>query len=235
MVTASLALRGYAICTAGRSGSNWLCELLASTNALGYPLEYFCGEGRRRMTDPAYPDDAAEQLAWILRIGATPNGVYGVKAFPSHIDRIAPHVRWTQALPNLRFVHLTRRDLVGQAMSLHRANRTDQWRSTWPARAVAEYDGAEIRRCLNVVVRDQARWAAFFARTGIEPLHLVYEDVVDDPQAAVDAVADLMQVTPSPRFDDKAIDLNVQRDAVTDVWRARFVEERGDPSFVDAL
>ncbi|MGP8122502.1 MAG: Stf0 family sulfotransferase [Xanthobacteraceae bacterium] len=38
-----LADRGYAICTMPRSGSNFLCQLLASSGCLGRPLEYFNG------------------------------------------------------------------------------------------------------------------------------------------------------------------------------------------------
>jgi LPS sulfotransferase NodH len=38
------ANRGYAICTSGRSGSNVLCQYLASTGLLGKPLEYIGGK-----------------------------------------------------------------------------------------------------------------------------------------------------------------------------------------------
>src|SRR6202011_3239873 len=81
-------LRGYAICTVARSGSNWLCRLLSSTDVLGKPMEYFNGRGLRLFTDPAYPDDPAEQLARVLSAGATPNGVYGLKVFAWLVDLV---------------------------------------------------------------------------------------------------------------------------------------------------
>ena len=59
--TAEAAVRGYAICTAPRSGSNFLCQLLAGTGLLGRPLEYFNGPGRRYFDDPSYPDDPARR------------------------------------------------------------------------------------------------------------------------------------------------------------------------------
>lgn len=37
--------RGFAICTAPRSGSNFLSQLVASTGQLGRPREYFNGPG----------------------------------------------------------------------------------------------------------------------------------------------------------------------------------------------
>jgi LPS sulfotransferase NodH len=77
-----LIIRGYTICTTPRTGSNFLCELLSSTGVLGRPREYFNGAGRRLHDDPTYPDDPAGQFRRILTMGATPNGVYGLKVFP---------------------------------------------------------------------------------------------------------------------------------------------------------
>ena len=39
---------GYAICTIGRSGSSYLCQLLESTGVLGLPREYFNTATRRQ-------------------------------------------------------------------------------------------------------------------------------------------------------------------------------------------
>jgi len=227
--------RGYAICTVPRSGSNWVCRLLASTGVLGKPLEYFFGHGLRLFTDPAYPDDPTEQLTRVLTAGATANGVYGVKVFPWQLDLVSPHVRWTDALPNLRFVHLARRDLLGQAMSVHRAEQTQQWRSTLPAQGEAAYDGDAILSHLRRLVREQGRWASYFARTGIEPVRLIYEELVDRPQAAVDAVAELMHVEAPTVGDADRLGMAIQRDSVTEEWRARFRAEHGDGNAVDAI
>ena len=209
--------------------------MLSNTGVLGKPTEYFNGHGLRLFTDPAYPDDPSEQLARVLTDGATPNGVYGIKVFPWLVDAIAPHVRWTDALPGLRFVYLERRDLLGQAISLLRANQTQQWRSTLSARGETSYDGAAILGYLHQIVREQARWASFFARNGIEPLRLIYEDFVGRPEAAVRAVAELMHVAIPPATDPYQTDLVVQRDSVTEVLRSRFLDEFCNGSYVDVI
>src|SRR5882724_11277758 len=126
-------LRGYAICTAPRAGSNWLCQLLTSTGVLGRPLEYFNGIARRQLNDPSYPDDPGEQVARILTMGRTPNGVYGLKMFASQFREVAGSVKLSRELPNLRFIVLRRRDVLGQAISWTRSLQTNQWRSTQSA------------------------------------------------------------------------------------------------------
>ncbi|WP_204276604.1 Stf0 family sulfotransferase, partial [Klebsiella aerogenes] len=85
-------------CGAPRTGSNYFCELLSSTGVLGRPREYFNGAARRVHDDPDYPDDPHAQVARILTMGATPNGIYGLKLFPGLFDAVSPHLRLTEVL-----------------------------------------------------------------------------------------------------------------------------------------
>jgi LPS sulfotransferase NodH/glycosyltransferase involved in cell wall biosynthesis len=229
-----VTMRGFALCTVGRSGSNWLCELLSSTGRLGNPQEYFNAAGRRRFLDPAYPDDPSEQIRWILTRSASVNGVYGLKVFPSQLDTIAGRVRWADALPGLRYVHLVRGDVLGQAISLARANQTGRFRSTLLESAVPQYDGEAILANIRLFAHDNARWTAFFARNGIAPLTLTYEGVAADPRSAVASIANLMEV-PDAHVDLSRVQQEVTRDELSESWRRRFLAEHADPNVVDEI
>jgi LPS sulfotransferase NodH len=228
-------LRGYAICTSARSGSNWLCYLLSSTGHLGNPREYFNCEARRQFDDPSYPAEPAEQFSRILTMGATPNRVYGLKVSPAQHDSISQSCAWTALLPNLKFIRLQRRDILGQALSVARAVQTGQFRSTVPAKAPATYDADLIKESLVATVRDQARWTLFFARTGIVPLPVYYEDVVENSQAVTNRIAGLVGTRQRVVVRPDLVDLKVQRDAMTEEWRARFLREEGGSDVVDQL
>jgi LPS sulfotransferase NodH len=214
--------RGYAICTSGRSGSSLLCQYLSSTGLLGHPLEYFNAAGRRMLGLPNFPDEPEKQIDCVLTIGATANGIYGIKVFPTQFDLIGKSLRLTQSLPRLAFVLLKRRDLLGQAISSLRAAQTNQWRSTIAAQGSAVYDGAQINECLRATAREYARWDVFFARNGIEPAIIWYEDIVADPQGAVDKVASLFGLQGQASIKIEKIDLDIQRDAATEDWKAAF-------------
>jgi trehalose 2-sulfotransferase len=229
------ANRGYAICTSGRSGSNLLCQYLSSTGMLGNPLEYFNGSGRRRLGYPQYPDNPSQQVGWILTEGATPNGIYGLKIFPAQVELIEKSIRWTELLPDLRFVLLKRCDILGQALSAVRAMQTDQWRSSMPARGPAVYDSARIYEQLQIAARDYARWDIFFARKAVTPTIIVYEDLLADPQSGVDQIAALFGLRGQARAASERVDLTIQRDATTEEWRARFLAENRDRDTLDEL
>lgn len=227
--------RGYAICTSGRTGSNWLCYLLSSTGYLGNPREYFNCEARRQFDDPNYPAEPAEQFSRILTMGATPNRIYGLKVFPSQHDVISLTCAWTLLLPNLKFIWLQRRDILGQALSAARAIQTGQFRSTIPAATPVSYDANLIKNRLVMAVKEQARWSLFFARTGIAPLSIYYEDVVANPQAIIERIADLVGLKQRIIIRANLIELKVQRDTITEEWRVRFLREEGSGDVVDPL
>jgi LPS sulfotransferase NodH len=226
---------GYAICAVGRSGSNLLCQYLSSTGSLGHPLEYFNAAARRILGYPDFPDQPDKQIDCVLTIGATANGIYGIKVFPAQLDLVAKAILWTRLLPNLQFVRLTRHDLLGQAISLARATQTGQWRAIMTPQRPESYDGAKIYECLRAVARERTRWDVFFARNGIAPTVIAYEDLVADPQACVDRVARLFDLPGKAAIETGQVDLTIQRDATTMEWRARFSAEFGNLDELDAL
>jgi trehalose 2-sulfotransferase len=143
--------RGYMICATPRSGSNYLCQLLASTGKLGNSLEFLNMAGGERYADPDRPPKPRRQLAVIRTTGATGNGIYAVKLLPSNYLFARRKIDLFSELPNLKVVRLRRRDLLGQAISLSRVRQTGQFMSSYPSTAEATYSEHRIaaarKRC----------------------------------------------------------------------------------------
>jgi trehalose 2-sulfotransferase len=222
-------MRGYAICGERRSGSNFLCSLLASTGVLGIPTEYFSVEAMRHRGIADYPADPEGQVQSILRLGATPNGIYGVKLHSVEFDAVKG-TRWAERLPSLSFVCLDRLDVLGQAISWVRASQTDQWTSFLSPEGQPTYDRDRINNAMSRILNGQARWRYYLARNGLPVLHFTYEGVASAPQETVDAIARLMGLTEKPRIDFSKVRFEMQRDALNDEWRKRFLAESRDLS-----
>lgn len=216
--------RGYAICGEQRTGSTFLAQMLASTGRLGVPREFFSVNPMRRYVDPNYPADPEAQLGQVLPLGSTANGVYGLTVFTGHFDD-ARRIRWAERLPNLAFVHLRRRDLLGQALSLVRAQQTDQYHSHRPKAGEPLYDRGRINEALVGLARTEARWRYWFARNGLDPLMLDYEDLAERPLEAVGRIAVLVGVSGEVTVDFDKVANRVQRDDQTEDWRQRFLAE----------
>ena len=220
--------RGYMICATPRSGSNYLCELLASTGQLGKPAEYFNTVGRRKYLDPNYPKHPRAQVRIIRSIGSTANGIYGVKVMPPQYHRARKRVDLFHALPNLKFVRLRRSDLLGQAISMARAQQTGQFMSSQRASKTPVYDAQRIRSCILDVGVMESTWDKLMLELGAQPLAMEYENVMRDPQGAVDQVAALMGVARPVPIDPAMVMVTIQRDRSNDEWRPRFLADTGE-------
>lgn len=216
---------GYVVCATPRSGSNYLCQLLASTGVLGVPREYFNAPGRRAYDDPNYPEDPRLQLAQITSTGATPNGVYAFKTHPFQLQGLAGTIDPFAELPGLSAVRLIRNDLVGQAISWWRVQQTGQHRASDRSLNAAEYDEGGIRASLDFIRSENGYWRDHLAKLGMTALEIAYEDLCRDPQAQIDRVAAFLGVRQTARIDASLVSVTVQRDQTTEDWRQRFVAE----------
>jgi len=214
------ARRSYLVVAAPRTGTTLLCELLRWDRVFGRPEEYFepqhiANYSRRwGVPDPNRPGSPTPPyLEEMLRAGTTRNGVFGAKLLTEQvdgalqlfgIDPTAPlaRARLAEVLPALRLVHLRRSDKVAAAVSLWRAKASGQWlRRHWQATAEV---GPDLD--LGFVTVNHARhhesekaWDEVLA-AGVPGLTLEFEDLVRDPEPAVDAVADLLGVRWVPKL-----------------------------------
>jgi trehalose 2-sulfotransferase len=218
--------RGYVICSEHRSGSTLLANLLTSTGVLGRPDEFF-----RDTVFAARFDRDPSLLEGLLQQASGANGVYGLKVFTQQFDATIKS-RWVERLPNLSFIYLERRDLLGQAISLVRALQTGQYHSHQAASAEPRYDAVAIARHIERISDGYVRWRRYFARNGIEPLWLSYEELTVEPKETVERVARFLDVELAPSAATGS-DLRIQRDAISDTWRSRFVAERSDLAHLD--
>jgi LPS sulfotransferase NodH len=135
-------------------------------------------------------DDYAEHLERSFRLGTTPNGVFGAKLMWGHLEdfkEFTGHVPAFRGLPleellpavfpSPRYVWVTRADKVRQAVSLWKAIQTEAWRGDAdPSAHAPRYHEPAIGHLVKMLADHDAEWEAFWARTGIEPLVISYED-----------------------------------------------------------
>lgn len=244
------------VLTTSRSGSTWLCELLASINQRGPLPEHL----RPRHFEYALraPDGEARLTAWLeeaaLRIRRGRDG--GSKLiwdyFPALVAASdAARLRATLA-PLLALeplcLRLRRRDLAGQAVSRYRAARTGiyhyQRRSgIGPpgapdgagAKAGADaFDVAAIGRHEAVLRRAEAQLDAVVASLGTPVHELVYEELAAAPRELLLPIAARLRADLGPRAQQRRLQRALDRariqkseDALQAQWTRRYRAERG--------
>ncbi len=171
-----------------RCGSNFFCALLGNQD-LVHPFEYF---------NPANLMPVLAHRWGCVRHGALDficyghklaekrvhsSGWLGLKVHASHIGYLA------RALPalagsNVQWIHLRRRDHIGQAISYFIAQGTGGWSSPRPATTRdLDYSFEKIRLCLRKIDHWKHITESFITNNEISALEIYYEDIVDDREA----------------------------------------------------
>ena len=202
----------YLLCGTPRTGSTLLCSLLASTGVLGRPESYFREPDEASWAERfGLPHDGSqvrdyEAFARAVRAAATTdNGVFGARVMWGSLDRIVAGLKGSSPLPEpavlehafgpLRFVHLRREDVVGQAVSWCRAEQTGFWQhGDIPARP-PERDLDQMTKLVGTIREHNAAWQSWFQGQGVRPHTVTYEELVRDGRSTVEGVADLVGVS----------------------------------------
>lgn len=204
----------YIVCATPRTGSTLLCDLLTLTGVAGRPESYFREPDRRRWADVfgvAYDDNGVVEYrafaAGALTTGTTPNGVFAARVMwgnlPGMMRGLDPHSQRASdldalqdAFGELRFLHLRRRDVVGQAVSWARAEQTAYWQYGDTAQGEPRLDLHQIDRLVRQIEEDNDAWESWFTAQKVDPFSVEYESVSSDPNKTVRAVLSWIGVTP---------------------------------------
>ncbi len=191
----------YIICATPRSGSHLLSEALISSNVAGKPDEYFIIDKEGRLQNET--GNIAEQFGQksladfrelVLELGSTANGTFGIIIFWGYLHHI---VRNYQILPeyqrlntkeildelfdNPKYIWLTRRDKVRQAVSLCKAMQTDVWRQSRRNQPYSGYEPVFNYESIEYwkiwLEEGDLSWQQFFNKHHIQYHKVIYEDL----------------------------------------------------------
>ncbi len=223
----------YLLASVPRSGSTYVSHMLWGTGCLGAPLEYLNFE-------PAGPygfaseSPAGQADLWraALHRRTSPNGVFGLKAFPLQLEglnEINPQLVATVMRTlfaggqRARVVELRRRDRTAHAISYARALLSGIWRKEQEPdeRPEPEYSRQALERAARMIEQQEHAWQAMYRDLRVEPLVIWYEDVLADAAGTLGAVAAYLEVTLDPAATVEVPAIERQSQAGARAWAER--------------
>lgn len=232
--------RSYVICTTPRTGSNLLCDLLASSKVMGEPKEFFNVRStivpiasKHDLIRPDSTLDMAAYLDHIMRTQVSSNGVFGTKLLFSQLLLAMKFERARALLMEARYIWLTRRDIVAQGVSAYLARQLGAWSlhgerrrdDRGIARRAIPYDEEKIRERVSDVDRHNAGWSEFFCVNGFEVMSITYEDLIADPSGVCRAVCKHCGVATNSEFRIEDAGVQRQSDDVNRDFGQRFTRD----------
>lgn len=227
----------YLLASTPRAGSSLLSHRLWATGGLGAPLEYLNFAPLGPQGDGA--NEPTRQMRYwqnALVTRTSPNGVFGVKTFPLQMEELnrdnpallrAVFQTLFAQKERSRIVFLKRRDRVAHAISYARAMQTGLWRREQELAAddrlpQPEYSGRMVEQAARLLQAQERAWDGMIADLRLRPLVVWHEDVLENPEQTVTAIAQYLGVTLRA---DMACDVpTIERQAQdnADAWRAAY-------------
>jgi len=180
-----------------------------------------------------------EHLERTFRLGTTENGVFGVKLMWRHLPDLQAlaaqqpeyaglelHDLLTRLLGDPRYVWMTRRDKVRQAVSLWRALQTRTWRLEHPreddSTASLRYSFEGIDHLVRSLSAEDAAWSDYFDTSSLDVIRVVYEDDLErDRTATVTTVLRDVGIEPPDGWHAQ-VPIHRQADALSEQWVAAY-------------
>jgi LPS sulfotransferase NodH len=192
--------------------------------------------------DPSWsPPDFSKLVEQAYHKGTTENGVLGTKIMWAYFRdfvrlarrRSVPGVRPCEVpasvLPNLRrFVWIRRRDTTRQAVSLWKALQTQQWRRDSDEDIGGRglrFSFAAVNHLKMRIDEHNAAWRDFFEGCGVEPMEVVYEELVEDYPGTVLWLLDGIGISTPQNFFVAEPKMRRQADELSEEW-VRLYDER---------
>lgn len=239
-----LPLRSYIICALPRTGSNLLCLGLRSTGVAGNPAEYFLHLHQDKGPLPSLKLLSVNPFNGMMyEKGSSKNGVFGISVMREGFAAAMKFYRsdrqfsglgemetLREVFPNPRFIYITRRDKVRQAVSMAKALKTgcftsieeDAEKSAGRYRYDLDYDERSIAYYWRLFLEQEEEWEAFFRRNHLSPFRLVYEEFADDQERYLREVLRFLDIEYP---EDSPLDVSAlrrQTDEISEQWVERF-------------
>jgi LPS sulfotransferase NodH len=204
------------------------------TGVLGHPREWLNLRELQRMR-PGKVAGVADCCRLIRHEGTTANGIAATKLLANHYLRLDGGFVANNWFSEQRWIHLRRRDRLGQAISRTIAVQSGRWAETMgnePTARLVAYSRRQIDANLEEIDQADRMWADYFAAESIEPLALWYEDLEQDLHQPLEKMAIyvggealLAELRRSPPFLTGSFDIGLvrQRDATNVEWRVRYL------------
>ena len=217
--------RYYMLASVPRSGSNLLCGFLRRTGCAGAPEEYLSPNWVLRTREQWGDLTFADYLRKIIEVRTSPNGVFGVKA---HFDQLkhmtSQGLDAEDMFPGLTYIRVRRGDMIRQAISLTRADQTEQWMTPIQARTQPMYSAGAIYHAWQRIVKWEREWDTYFAERGLEPLTINYEELDGNLEGAVQRILAHLEID-EPDIQIPLPATGKQRDDLTEEWYRRFMRD----------
>lgn len=213
----------YIICSCPRSGSTLLSESLCAMG-IGNPEEYLnplVASENSLVFRTDFMQPSPQEYIKRIKAENSRNGVFGVKTHYIHLARHPEiHDNMNHYFPDAKYISITRRRLLRQAISSAKATQSYAWRLQQEQKKKPVFSYFSVFKHILIMAQEIELWELFYAKNNIKPYRIIYEDLAEDYYGTMGKVLEFLGIEnrniPEPP-------IKKQADSETDEWVRRSV------------
>jgi LPS sulfotransferase NodH len=199
----------YCIASTPRSGSTLISKMLGVTGLAGDPREYlnpllmqaWCRINEKPLFLNSYLEELHSRKT-------SKNGMFGIKIHWRHLEKLSEKkipLKNIQLIINDfdRFIFISRKDKISQAISYYIANSTgifhsdqEEWLNEFEVPEPV-FNAEKILKHLSDIVREEDGWNTFFKHIKKPVLRVYYEDLIADYETNSNEIISFLGIPPT--------------------------------------
>lgn len=189
-------LRGaFFLCFTNRCGSNYLAQAISSDGRLPQVGENINFDAVINQSSRLGFTSFTEYFLWLSNSVKGKEGLFGCKTSVGQLLFLYNEGLLSQFASTPKFIHVVRKDVIAQAVSLYIANKTNQWTSEQlGANEPVDYDKESLISIVNGICIQNAAFQSIFQLFGVSPLVVYYENFVETPRKLIKKIGDYLEV-----------------------------------------
>ncbi len=209
----------YRIWFSPRSGSTLLCKGLEETGIAGKAGEFFTLFDYKSLCEKYEVNTYNELRERLWKEGTSSNGVFGIKIvydkrvineirtlrFGTTNSNLDEEILLSDIFPNCKNIFLTRRNKIRQAVSWWKAIKDNVWHIESNQQKLPNdkyfykehYDFAALSHLFKEATLRECAIQAYFTDYGIQPLTVVYEDLVNNFENTIRKIISFLELNDS--------------------------------------
>jgi LPS sulfotransferase NodH len=222
-----------------------LCEAMTSSDLAGKPNEYFFHDNGQLSYQNWDIADYADYIKRVMAATSTPNGVFGAKILGGHLkaflrqlwsvtggpdEKLTLKPRFHSIFPQSKFVWITRRNKIRQAIALYWAIQTGQWvwtdESSSQAIPAPDYHFESIDHLLQEIIVREAILGEFMGELGAKPFVVVYEDNIETIEDTASSILKFLEIEIPKGHAFRERKMRVPNIPLLEDWVHQFREEK---------
>ncbi|MFD2845111.1 Stf0 family sulfotransferase [Paracoccus cavernae] len=174
----------YCMGFTNRCGSNLLADYLRATPYFGGFHEQLNFDSVVKSSEQWGTTSLSEYMVSAGKTFGADRTSYGFKASADQLMMLQRFGIAGMYRGGMKVIHITREDLIGQAISYQIALQTRKWTSNQAGvgdDVVVQFDARQLTAIIDAIQADNSSIAMFAAAFGYPYLHVSYENLVEDP------------------------------------------------------